>query len=238
MSVTDTKKTICLDPGRQADVREHPTLDGIDYVEYFEDRAALPLPLYWLEVNFLRGVPAGLVGVPGAFAVSGGVRITGIHVIDVTAGATSRQLLVFFDQPGDFSTYVLTITSSTLDPQRRAAPFTLKPHCPSPLDCRQEPDCPPETREEPVLDYLAKDFASFRRLVLDFTPARNPDWAEQNPADLGIALAELFAYVGDNLSYFQDAVATESYLDTCRHRVSAKRHARLIDYPMHDGRNA
>ena len=238
MSATDTTKTICLDPGRQADVREHPTLDGTDYVEYFEDRAALPLPLYWLEVNFLRGVPAGLVGVPGAFAVSGGVRITGIKVIDVTAGATSRQLLVFFDQPGDFSTYVLTITSSALDPQLRAAPFTFKAHCPSPFDCRQEPDCPPEIREEPVLDYLAKDFASFRRLLLDFIPTRNPDWTEQNPADLGIALAELFAYVGDNLSYFQDAVATESYLDTCRHRVSAKRHARLIDYPMHDGRNA
>lgn len=237
MSATDSTKPACLDPERQADVREHPTLDGTDYVEYFEDRAVLP-PRYWLEVNFLRGVPTGLVGVPAAFAVRGGVRITGIRVIEVTAGATSTQLLVFFDQPGDFSTYTLMITSPGLDPGLRAAPFTFKAHCPSPFDCRQEPDCPPASREEPVLDYLAKDFASFRRLLLDFIPTRNPDWTEQNPADIGIALAELFAYVGDNLSYFQDAVATESYLDTCRHRVSAKRHARLVDYAMHDGRNA
>jgi hypothetical protein len=48
----------------------------------------------------------------------------------------------------------------------------------------------------------------------------------------------LLAFEGDNLSYFQDAVANEAYLDTARQRVSAKKHARLVDYPMHDGRNA
>jgi hypothetical protein len=238
MSSSDASKAICLDPGRRADVREHPTLDGIDYVEYYEDRNALPDPLYWLEVNFLRAVPAGLIGMPSAFSVSGGVRITGIRVIDVTAGASAGQALVYFDQPGDFSTYVLAIATSALDPELSKTKFTFKPHCPTPFDCRQEPDCPPETHAEPVLDYLAKDYASFRRLLLDLIPTRNPDWTERNPADLGITLAELFAYVGDNLSYFQDAVATESYLDTCRHRISARRHARLIDYTMHDGRNA
>jgi len=53
-----------------------------------------------------------------------------------------------------------------------------------------------------------------------------------------MALVELFAYVGDYLSYHQDTVANEAFLDTARQRVSAKRHARLIDYNMHDGRNA
>src|SRR5262249_21233749 len=61
---------------------------------------------------------------------------------------------------------------------------------------------------------------------------------ETSPADLGIALLELLAYEGDYLSYFQDAVANESFLDTARKRISAKRHARLVDYRMHDGRNA
>ena len=36
--------------------------------------------------------------------------------------------------------------------------------------------------------------------------------------DLGITLVELLAYVGDHLSYYQDAVATEAYLDTARQR--------------------
>src|SRR5262249_28183961 len=57
-------------------------------------------------------------------------------------------------------------------------------------------------------------------------------------ADLGIALAELIAYVGDALSYKQDAVATEAYLNTARSRVSLRRHARLVDYHVHDGCNA
>ena len=55
---------------------------------------------------------------------------------------------------------------------------------------------------------------------------------------LGIALVELFAYAGDHLSYYQDAVGTEAYLDTARRRTSVRRHVRLVDYPMHDGCNA
>ena len=62
--------------------------------------------------------------------------------------------------------------------------------------------------------------------------------AERNAADLGVALVELLAYVGDYLSYHQDAVATEAYLGTARRRVSVRRHARLVDYRMHDGCNA
>ena len=56
--------------------------------------------------------------------------------------------------------------------------------------------------------------------------------------DLGITLVELLAYVGDYLSYYQDAVATEAYLDTARQRISVRRHARLVDYMLHEGCNA
>jgi hypothetical protein len=49
---------------------------------------------------------------------------------------------------------------------------------------------------------------------------------------------ELLAYAGDYLSYYQDAVATEAYLGTARERISVRRHARLVDYRMHEGCNA
>ena len=91
---------------------------------------------------------------------------------------------------------------------------------------------------EPRLDYLARDYASFRRLLLDLIAQRNPNWSERNPSDIGIALVELLAHEGDHLAYFQDAAANEAYLDTVRQRISARRHARLVDYAMHDGRNA
>ena len=59
-----------------------------------------------------------------------------------------------------------------------------------------------------------------------------------DPVDLGVTLVELLAYVGDHLSYRQDAVATEATLQNARQRISARRHARLVDYVMHNGCNA
>lgn len=88
------------------------------------------------------------------------------------------------------------------------------------------------------IDYLAKDYASFRQLMLDRMATLLPDWNERSPADVGVMLTELLAYAADQLSYYQDAVATEAYLSTARHRVSLRRHARLLDYPLHDGCNA
>jgi hypothetical protein len=91
---------------------------------------------------------------------------------------------------------------------------------------------------EPEIDYLAKDYSSFRQLILDRLAVILPDWQERHVPDLGIALVELLAYVGDHLSYYQDAVATEAYLGTARRRISVRRHVRLVDYPMHEGCNA
>ena len=59
--------------------------------------------------------------------------------------------------------------------------------------------CPPALLPAPQIDYLAKDYASFRRLMLDRLAVVMPDWSERNPADLGVALVELLAYVGDQL---------------------------------------
>jgi hypothetical protein len=90
----------------------------------------------------------------------------------------------------------------------------------------------------PEIDYLAKDYASFRRLMLDHLSHLVPDWKEQNEADLGQVLVEVLAYAADYLSYYQDAVATEAYLGTARLRRSVQRHARLLEYFLEEGCNA
>jgi hypothetical protein len=92
--------------------------------------------------------------------------------------------------------------------------------------------------EPPSIDYLAKDFASFRQLMLDRLSATLPSWQERHLPDLGITIVEILAYVADYLSYFQDAVATEGYLGTARQRISVRRHAKLLDYVLHEGCNA
>jgi hypothetical protein len=90
----------------------------------------------------------------------------------------------------------------------------------------------------PEIDYLAKDFASFRQLMLEQIALLMPDWQERHPADLGNMLVDILAYAADYLSYYQDAVATEAYLGTARLRRSVRRHARLLDYEIHNGCNA
>ena len=100
------------------------------------------------------------------------------------------------------------------------------------------PDCPPDLPAPPPINYLAKDYGSFRTVILDRLSQLLPAWGATSEADLGIALAELIAYVGDSLSYKQDAVATEAYLQTARSRISLRRHALLVDYHVHDGCNA
>ena len=92
--------------------------------------------------------------------------------------------------------------------------------------------------QEPDINYLAKDYASFRQLILDRLGVIMPAWSETHAADIGIALVEVLAYAGDYLSYYQDAVATEAYLDTARQRISVRRLVRLVDYFLHEGCNA
>lgn len=90
----------------------------------------------------------------------------------------------------------------------------------------------------PHIDYLAKDFASWKRLLRDRLTALIPAALDENPADLGTVIIEALSYAADQISYYQDAVATEAYLGTARQRISVRRHARLLDYFLHEGQNA
>src|SRR5271166_992842 len=74
--------------------------------------------------------------------------------------------------------------------------------------------------------------------MLDRMSLLAPRWMERNPADLGVAVVEVLAYVADQLSYRHDVIDTEAYIATARLRTSIKRHARLVDYQINDGSNA
>ncbi|MEP6861380.1 MAG: putative baseplate assembly protein [Deltaproteobacteria bacterium] len=157
-----------------------------------------------------------------------------------------RVLVVRTTSSGDFSSYQLALVRSPYD-ARPPVGFDLKlstvalyfkVECSSDFDCATVDSCPPALATEPEIDYLAKDWSSFRRLMLERMSSIMPDWQERHPADVGIVLVELLAYAGDHLSYYQDAVATEAYLGTARKRVSVRRHARLLDYSIDDGANA
>ena len=209
----------CDNEARRAQVIAHATLNGIDYVEV---SAASLNEQRFVHVFFLKAPPpAGLVDHPELFQIEGGVRTPNIKVLQVSQ--LDEHLVVEVDQAGDFSTYRLLINSATLDPIYAQVEFSFKAGCPSRFDCRPRVICPPEPRVESPIDYLAKDYASFRQALIDLIPTLVPDWKERHEADLGIALVELLAYVGDQLSYYQDAVANEAYLETARQRISVRR---------------
>jgi hypothetical protein len=157
----------------------------------------------------------------------------------------TRILAIGTEERGDYSTYRLSLVApgetnpaAGFDPRLASIEFAFKVECPSEFDCKPVAACPPPDLPAPEIDYLAKDYLSFRRLMLDRLAAIIPEWQERNPADLGVALVELLSYVGDQLSYYQDAVATEAYLGTARQRISLRRHARLVDYLVGEGANA
>lgn len=81
-----------------------------------------------------------------------------------------------------------------------------------------------------VISYLSRDYDSFRQDVLDLIPRKLPEWTDRSEADFGVALVELFAYMADILSYYQDRIANEAFLNTAQERRSVVDHLRLIGY--------
>jgi predicted phage baseplate assembly protein len=220
--------------------------NGLDELEVSEDRRTL-------TVTFLNKAPK--VVEPFNVRIDGGQRVTAIKVVDVRLCRVDDPALddcmqVTVDRPGDASPYTLRLVEpdaygrpgdrplAGFDPRYAKLTFSFMANCPTGLDCARDHACPPAALAEPEISYLAKDYTSFRQLILDRLSLIMPAWTERHVPDLGVTVVELLAYVGDHLSYYQDAVATEAYLDTARRRVSVRRHVRLVDYPMHDGCNA
>jgi Baseplate J-like protein len=254
----------CCEDNRRAAVDAHPTLNGVDWLEVLDLDAPVGSPRQQtLMVKLLKPVPGGLL--PENVRISGTERIRNIGIewvgiADAPPAQASAEeqayfsllddaeqiLLIRTDSSGDFSTYQLQLVLSSVndaplpnfDPRLSAIEFSFKVECPSDFDCSPAVNCSEATIETPEINYLARDYNSLRRLVIDRLSTQMPRWRDRSPADLATTLAELIAYVGDLQHYQLDAVTTEAYLHTARKRSSLRRHALLVDYLMHDGSNA
>ncbi|MBS0150798.1 MAG: putative baseplate assembly protein [Nitrospira sp.] len=242
---------ICRDDRRREEVRKKENLNGLDYVEVEEivvGEKKQPL----LRV-YLLGKFHGVVNKENV-RIDGGVRVKGLVVTHVKPVRGSRNdeddvLEIRVNQWGDFSTYTLHVVKEDeynrpgteplpgFDPLYAKVDFVFRGAMPAGPTCApsQEAMAP---RDEPEINYLAKDYTSFRQLIFDRLATIAPAWQERHVPDSGLTLIEVLAYIGDQLSYYQDAVATEAYLHTARQRISIRRHLRLIDYALHDGCNA
>jgi hypothetical protein len=220
---------------RRAKVIASPTLNGIDFVAV-GNNAQTTLVVHFLN-NVGHQTPSSPPKLSATPTISGGDTIPTVAVRPVapsdwgTDPGHHLTLNLYVDAPGDFSTYILTLAAPWLDSFFASARFSFKALCPSDLDCETPPPvCPPPAGRLPPIDYLAKDFLSFRQALLDFSTTQYPGWQERSEADLGMMLLEALAGVADDLSYTQDRVAAEATLATATQRRSVVRHARLVDY--------
>ncbi|WP_020160071.1 putative baseplate assembly protein [Methylobacter marinus] len=256
---TSSAPAHCATEKRRALIRGHNTkpcakkLAGLDYVEVDPSGTSL-------VVHFFGTVPETLSA--RNVVIEGGRRIRDIKILSaqfVQHGDGDTCLHVRIDKAGDFSSYCICLIEPVeatahclgdpssvierkipegIDTRYACAPLLFRTDCPSTVDCKPQPCSPEPLLPPPTINYLARDFQSFRQLMLDRLLVTMPEWRERHIPDIGITLVELMAYVADQLSYTLDAVATEAYLATARLRISVRRHARLVDYRMHEGCNS
>jgi hypothetical protein len=231
---------------RRVLVAESPLICGLDRVEF----VSLADGCCSVEIHFIEAADPAKSAIPDDLAPAQ------VILLRAHSGEPGRPALELRRDPKDPS--VLTAEFAAPPEFMEAARDGLAlvqvrgPKI-DPLLCRavvqlpragpvtRDPAAPPAAPEDPGavdVSYLAKDFDSYKRLMLDHIAVLQPQWRERHPADMANALVDILAYAADNLSYYQDAVGTEAYLGTARRRVSLKRHARLLDYRGHEGCSA
>ena len=212
-----------------------PSPDHADIDLRFYNGLHLPAILTEITLNPARAgqifrvrggtrIPAG--------PIAGQVKVTAVSSIDAT------RLSLRIEPVGDYSTYTLDLVwdGDRIDPFFSAIGFKFRPGCFT-NDCAPAlPGRPPAPG--PVIDYLAKDYDSFRHVLMTAMAQRVPGWASTSEADHDQVLIDLFAAAADELSDYQDRVMNEAYFATSRTRVSLARQSRLVDYHIHEGNQA
>ena len=219
------------------------------------------LEVHFFNLNFLADIVARYTAerslAKSIFTVSGGSRIRAggalgqvqVNVAPLPAPASitmpipGKPVLVLRVKPiGDYSTYLLGVGAVSgsgwvFDPLFSEISFKFRPGCFN-TNCAPEWETALPPLPEPAIDYLAKDYGSFRQTMIAAMMARVPEWEPTSEADLDMVLAELFSVAADELSDYQDRVMNEAFIASARKRVSIARHARLMDYHIHQGNQA
>jgi hypothetical protein len=217
-------------------------LNGMKLV--FVTLDAPPSPAFaQLDVEFYNTNALAPLPATTDFQLSGGTRLRAgpnpgeVRVTQVSAGSAPNVLRLRVEPIGDYSTYTLSIARPEFDPLFGRIAFKFRPGCFN-LNCAPDADVPPPPPDEPAIDYLARDYDSFRHVLIASMMQRVPGWQPTSEADLDQVLIDLIAADADELADYQDRVMNEAYFATARKRVSLARYARLMDYHIHEGNQA
>ncbi len=235
----------CCDLRRREATRNSP-LNGIDFIEVIDNAAPIPADRQrFLHIHLLKDPAPTIYAIENIIIEGLGVEI---EPIAVQTGLPPQANIVVVEllAPGDFEPHILRFRRSLvdqrpppeLDPRLSQIEFSFKVECPSDFDCLQPCDCPEPDRALPEIDYLARDTASFRRVMIERLRQVQPDAPPPHVADLRMALVDGLAVVADEVAQMQDAAHTDAYLKHMRSRISARRLGLAVDYALGEGRNA
>lgn len=83
------------------------------------------------------------------------------------------------------------------------------------------------------IDYTSRDFTGYRDALLAYAGEVLPEWTSRSPADFGVVMVELFSYLGDIVSFYQDRIQDEAFLTTATQRSSVVAIAQQLGYQPH-----
>ena len=200
----DSPLTHCRDDRRRNLLREDGRFTGIDFIEVDTDSEGRPVllvnllgplpddPTAWLDVSNLL-----VSGHPG----SRPLRIVDLGFRQSPDDERDDHVVITLDHEGDQSRYTLELVGTEqrpladVDQRYASAEFSFViDDSPAEMDCLvPDPPCALDDSSAPDIDYLAKDYTSFRQLLLDRLATTLPDWRAENSPDLYLTIIEALA---------------------------------------------
>jgi hypothetical protein len=159
---------------RALELKEHLELNGIEFVIVTLENMPIPskafLELHFYNNNELSNIsaepPDNLTNI---FQISGGTKVVGgkgpgqVKVTKVQhINPTDNFLTLEVSPIGDYSLYELKVSYHNIDhhPFFSKINFKFRPGCFN-MDCKPESVIPSSLDQDPIIDYLAKDYESF-----------------------------------------------------------------------------
>ena len=88
------------------------------------------------------------------------------------------------------------------------------------------------TKKRPI-NYTSRDFESIKNDLVNYAKRYYPTtFKDFSEASFGAMMMDLVAYVGDQLSFYSDFQANESYMDTAIRYENVLRLARIMGYRL------
>lgn len=168
----------CCDNLRRIQLERSKELNGIDFVEVLPSQGQNgasrrhTLHLHFINAHQLSSLTRHNIRLEGGERTTFSVISIGLPTAASAESQSSCILCIQVEGTADFSKHVLRLVKTSGEPGDSGVPAGFDPalsmvglrfHTPtvSEFDCRPQAISPPDRRDQPVINYLAKDYASF-----------------------------------------------------------------------------